>query len=172
VFKYYKGFDPSYMGEEKGANATTSYGVDSNWYANSDATDHVTGELDKLVVKDMYNDHDRIYTTSGSGMHITHIGKSIIHTLYCDLALNHVLHNPQASKNLASVHRIISDNNVFFELHPDSFFLSRIGSRAKLFFKAGLEVVSTHFHAARPLLLLSNKSLALSRFLSLGGTLI
>jgi hypothetical protein len=110
VFKCYKGFDPSYMGEEKGANAATSYGVYSNWYADFGATNHVTGELDKLVVKDMYNDHDRIYTTSGSSMHITHIGNSIIRTPYRDLALNHVLHSPQASKNLASVHRITSDN--------------------------------------------------------------
>jgi hypothetical protein len=115
------------MGEEKGANAATSYGVDSNWYADSDATDHMTGELDKVVVKDMYNDHGRIYTTSGSGKHITHIGKSIIRTMYCDLALNHVLHSPQTSKNLASVHRITSDNNVFFELHPDFFFYQESG---------------------------------------------
>jgi hypothetical protein len=127
VFKCYKGFDPSYMGEEKGANAATSYGVDSNWYADSDATDHMTGELDKVVVKDMYNDHGRIYTTSGSGKHITHIGKSIIRTMYCDLALNHVLHSPQTSTNLASVHHITSDNNVFFELHPDFFFYQESG---------------------------------------------
>jgi hypothetical protein len=38
----------------KNANAATSYGVDSNWYADSGATDHVTGELDKLAVKDNY----------------------------------------------------------------------------------------------------------------------
>jgi hypothetical protein len=56
-------------------------------------------------------------------MHIEHIGKSIIHTLYHDLELNHVLHSPQASKNLASVHRIASVDNVFFELHPDFFFI-------------------------------------------------
>jgi hypothetical protein len=42
------------MGEEKNTNVATSYGVDSNWYANSGATDHVTGELDKLAMKDNY----------------------------------------------------------------------------------------------------------------------
>jgi hypothetical protein len=42
VFKCFKRFDPSYMGDEKTANAATSYGVDSNWYADSGATDHVT----------------------------------------------------------------------------------------------------------------------------------
>jgi hypothetical protein len=42
VFKCYKQFDPSYMGEEKSANAANSYGVDSNWYADSRVTYHVT----------------------------------------------------------------------------------------------------------------------------------
>jgi hypothetical protein len=50
VFKCFKRFDPSYMGEERSANVVTSYGVDSNWYADFGATDHVTGELDKLAV--------------------------------------------------------------------------------------------------------------------------
>jgi hypothetical protein len=44
------------MGEEKSANAAAnSYGVDSNWYANSSAIDYVTGELDKLAVKEPYH---------------------------------------------------------------------------------------------------------------------
>jgi hypothetical protein len=55
-------------------------------------------------------------------MHIAHVGNSIIRTPHCNLKLTKVLHVPQASKNLASIHRITSDNNVFFELHP-SFFL-------------------------------------------------
>jgi hypothetical protein len=50
MFKCYKRFDPNFMREERSANATNSYGVDSNWYADSGATDHVTGELDKLAV--------------------------------------------------------------------------------------------------------------------------
>jgi hypothetical protein len=62
------------MGEDKSTNTTNSYGVDSNWYVVSGATDHVTGELDKFVVRDAYNGNDKIYTASGSGMHIKHIG--------------------------------------------------------------------------------------------------
>jgi hypothetical protein len=70
VYKCFRRFDASYMGE-KGANATaTSYGVDSNWYANSGATDHITGELDKLVVRGTYNGNEQVYTASGLGMHI------------------------------------------------------------------------------------------------------
>jgi hypothetical protein len=122
VFKCYKCFDPNYMGEDKSANVAHSYGVDSNWYVDSGATDHVTRELDKLAIKDSYHGGDQIYTASDSGMHIKHIGHSLIHTLYLDLKLNSILHVPQSSKSLASIHQIASDNNVFFELHPNVFY--------------------------------------------------
>jgi hypothetical protein len=102
-------------------------------------------------------------------MHIQQIGKSIIHTPYRDLELNHVLHVPQCSKNLASVHRIASDNNMFFELHPN-FFLLRIGSRGKLLFKEGLMEVFTLYHAAPPHPL-SNRSFIAAKFRVLGGIL-
>jgi hypothetical protein len=56
-------------------------------------------------------------------MHIQHIGQAVIRTPYRDLTLNPVLHVPKASNNLAYVHRIASDNNVFFELHPNFFLI-------------------------------------------------
>jgi hypothetical protein len=125
-------FDPTYMGEEKNANTAMSYGVDSNWYADSRATDHVTGELGKLAMKDAYNGNEQIYNTSGSGMRIEHVSESAIHTPYRDLRLKHVLHVPQATKNLASVHRIATDYNIFFELHPNFFFIKDWESRRTL----------------------------------------
>jgi hypothetical protein len=66
-------------------------------------------------------------------MHIKQVGHSIIHTLYRDLQLNNILYVPQSSKNLTSVHRITSDNNVFFELHPDFFLIKNRESRRTLF---------------------------------------
>jgi hypothetical protein len=129
VFKCYKRFDPTYMGEDKTANTARSYGVDSNWYADSGATDHVTGNLEKLTVRDTYNGHDQIYAANGTGMHIKNIGHSIIHTPYQDLSLSHVLHVLQATKSIASVHHIASDNNVFFELHSNFFFIKDRESR-------------------------------------------
>jgi hypothetical protein len=123
IFKCFKRFNPNYMGEEKSANATTSYGIDTNWYADFGATDHVTEDLDKLLMKDTYHGGDQIYTASGLGMRIKHIGHCTIHTQYHNLKLNHNLHVLQSSKNLESIHQITSDNNIFFELHPDFFFI-------------------------------------------------
>jgi hypothetical protein len=129
MFKCYKRFDPTFMGEEKSANTVNSYGVDSNWYTDSGATYHVTGDLEKLAVREPYNGNDQIYTVSGSGMNIEHIGKFVIPTPYRDLDLHRVLYVPHASKNLGSIHRITSDNNVFFELHPEFFLIKDQESR-------------------------------------------
>ena len=54
-------------------------------------------------------------------MHISHIGHSILRTPHNSFHLNNVLHVPTTSKNLLSVHRIVSDNHVFIEFHRDFF---------------------------------------------------
>jgi hypothetical protein len=69
-------------------------------------------------MKEKYGGLDQVHTTIGSGMPISHIGQSIIHTHDCDLLLEHILHVPSASKNLISVHRFAYDSNAFFEFHP------------------------------------------------------
>jgi hypothetical protein len=111
--------------------------------------DHVIGEFDNLAVNDTYHGNDQIYTTSGSSMHIQHIGTSIIRSPCRDLELNNAIHVPQSSKYLASAHCIAFDNNILFELHHE-FFLSRIESRGKPFIKGGLREAFTLFHAAPP----------------------
>lgn len=48
-------YDDDEQEQTKVAGTTSAgYGFDSNWYADSDATDHSTGELEKLTVRDKY----------------------------------------------------------------------------------------------------------------------
>lgn len=123
VHKCWKRFDASFTREDKSANVTaSSYEVDTNWYIDSGATDHITSELDKLTVKDKYAGNDQVHTASGSGMDINHVGRTIIHTPTRKLYLNNVLHVPDTKKNLISTYRLMLDNHAFIELHP-SFFL-------------------------------------------------
>jgi hypothetical protein len=82
------------------------------------ATDHITSELDKLTMREKYGGSDQVHTASGSGMPISHLGQTTIHAHNRDLILKDVLHIPDASKNLISVHKFTSDNNVFLEFHP------------------------------------------------------
>lgn len=115
-------FDPDYVPNNRSASAAmNNYGVDSNWYTDTGATDHITGELNKLAIPDVCHGTDQIKTTSGAGMTINHIGQAVVPTLSHNLHLNNVLHVPNACKNLVSVHRLASDNNAFLEFHPNFF---------------------------------------------------
>jgi hypothetical protein len=74
-------FNEEYVPEQRTAAAGTSYDADNNWYTDSSATDHITGELDKLTMHDAYNGTEQIHVANGAGMEISHVGTSIIPTL-------------------------------------------------------------------------------------------
>jgi hypothetical protein len=77
-------FDESYISDynnsKSDAAATHGYGVDTNWYTDSVATDHITGELDKLTTKDKYKGNNQILTANGTGMDICNIDHAVINT--------------------------------------------------------------------------------------------
>jgi hypothetical protein len=53
------GFDENYVPHAKlVAAAMNSYTIDTNWYTNTGATDHITGELEKLSLRNKYNGGD------------------------------------------------------------------------------------------------------------------
>jgi hypothetical protein len=59
----WKRHQKNYRGPEKSAGAAYgSYGVDTNSYTDSGATNHITGELEKLHVRDRHNDNEQIHT--------------------------------------------------------------------------------------------------------------
>lgn len=101
----WKRFDHDYNGEEKSANTVAAaYGVDTNWYTDTGATDHITGELNKLTTREKYHGHEQVHTTNGSGMKINYIGHSTFYTPSRDIQLNNILHVSHAKNNLLSVH--------------------------------------------------------------------
>ena len=112
--------------------AAPQYGVDTNWYLDSGATEHITRDLEKLTVRDRYTGNEQIHTASGSGMTIEQIGHSAIRTPDRDLYLNNILHVTEASKSLISASRLAIDNNSFVEIHPYSFCVKDRGTRKVL----------------------------------------
>jgi hypothetical protein len=96
---------------------------DNNWYTDSDATDHITGELNKLTMYDAYNGTDQIHVANGTGMEITNVGTSIIPTPRRKLVLNNVLHVPATTKNLISIHKFTLDNDMFIEYYQFYFLI-------------------------------------------------
>jgi hypothetical protein len=80
--------------QKSAAAATTSYGMDTNWYVDSGATDHLTGELEKLSIRDKYHGGDLVHTTSGSGMRIDHVDHRSLHSPVRKIHLRNILHVP------------------------------------------------------------------------------
>ena len=93
-------YDENFVADERFAGPAFSYGVDTNWYLDTDETDHVTGDMKKLTVREKYHRHDQIHTASGAGMEITHIGNSVVKTPSRNIYLNNILYAPKANKNL------------------------------------------------------------------------
>lgn len=124
-------FDDSYVPDERHVAAAThaAYGVDTNWYLDTGATDHITGELDKLAVRERYKGNNQIHAANGAGMSIKHIGHSVISSPSRRLHLNNILHVPQAKKNLISAHCLVDDNFIFLEFHSKYFLVKDRATR-------------------------------------------
>ena len=129
---WYRYDDDDDQQQKTAGAATTSYGVDTNWYVDSGATDHVTGELEKMTVRDRYNGRDQVHTANGAGMKISNIGSTSFDTPIRPLHLEKILHVPSAHKSLVSVHRLTSDNNAFLEFHPNYFLIKDQATRQVL----------------------------------------
>jgi histone deacetylase 1/2 len=103
--------------------------VDTNWYADSGATDHITSNLEKLNFHEKYGGRDQVHTASGTGMSIKNIGHTMLHSPVRSIHLKNVLHVPNAQKSLASVHRLAKDNNALLEFHPNFFLIKDKATR-------------------------------------------
>jgi histone deacetylase 1/2 len=100
---------------------------------DSGATDHITGQLNKLHTRDTYQGRDQVNNASGTGMKIAHVGHSILHTPHSSLHLRNILRVPSATKKLLSTHKIALDNNAFVEFHPFFFLIKDQATRQILF---------------------------------------
>jgi hypothetical protein len=58
-------FEEDYVPEQRIVAATSSSGTDHPWYMNFSTTDHITGDIDHLVMHDPYTGTNQIHTTNG-----------------------------------------------------------------------------------------------------------
>jgi len=90
---------------------------------DSGASNNIKSLLENLTVRDKYSGGDQVHAANGTGMKISNIGHTILHTPSAKLHLKNILHVPSAHKNLVSIHRLTSDNNAFLEFHPNYFLI-------------------------------------------------
>jgi hypothetical protein len=102
--------------------ASTSSTVDPAWYPDTGANNHITADYGNLNLHaEDYTGQDQVRIGNGQGLHIHHIGSSILCSSNKNFFLNNILHVPHISQNLLSVYQFTKDNNVFFEFHPSFF---------------------------------------------------
>jgi hypothetical protein len=99
---------------------------------DSGATDHITGELNKMTIRDKYHGGEQVHAANGSGMEISHVGHSTLQSPSHKIHLRNILHVPSANKSLVSINRLTRDNNVFVEFHPKHFLIKEQGTKQTL----------------------------------------
>jgi hypothetical protein len=84
-------------------------------------------EINKLTVQEKYGGFDQVHIASGSGMPISYIGQSTIHTYDRDLILKDIPHVPSTSKTLSLSTNLHMTTMPFLNFTRGIFFL-RIGT--------------------------------------------
>lgn len=95
----------------------TSEGVANQaWYLDRKPTHHLTNNVHNLAEGKPYFDSQLLLSGNGQGLNITHIGCTCFYTsLRTSLTLNNVLCVPKITKNLISISKLLSDNNIIIE---------------------------------------------------------
>jgi hypothetical protein len=152
-------FDEEFVPDTRvAAMASSSTGNDPNWYLDTSAMDHITGELERMTMHERYTDNDQIRATNGAGINITHVGKSILPNPSHPLYLNQVLRVPHAHKQLMSIHCFNLDNHTFIELHHLFFLIQDQATRKVLLHspcRGGLYPLPQHLSSPTQRLILS-----------------
>ncbi|KAH9762092.1 retrovirus-related pol polyprotein from transposon RE1 [Citrus sinensis] len=100
------------------------------WYIDSGATNHVTKEAGIFSSYSVYHGFDKLHVGNGMGLHIKHVGCTILNThAATSIYLNNILHVPAITKNLLSVSKLLADNDVVVEFHKTSCFVKDKNSR-------------------------------------------
>jgi hypothetical protein len=92
----------------------------------------MTNDLERLHVHENYRGNEQIQVANGKHIPILHIGDSSLSGSTRNLHLSNVLHSPYISKNLLSTHKLANDNDCFVEIHPSSFCVKDLKTRATL----------------------------------------
>jgi hypothetical protein len=119
----YRRFDHAFQAAGPNLTAYTaspSQPRDLNWYPDTGATHHITSDLNNLNLhSEAYDGTDEIQVANGTRLAIKHTG---ISKLSPNFLLRSVLHVPRITKNLLSIQKFTSDNNIYVEFHPSFFF--------------------------------------------------
>ena len=106
--------------------------VDSTWYMDSGATNHITAQPGTLRSTFNSSVNPLVMVGNGSLSRVTQLGNGIIGPKHHPLHLNRVLLCPSFVKNLVSVRRFTIDNHCSVEFDPYGFCVKDLKTKTKL----------------------------------------
>ena len=89
----------------------------NSWYLDSGATHHVSPNHQLLQQSLAYQGPDNLQVRNGQGLPISSIGSSIFQINDHHIHLKNILHVPQITKNLLSMLKLTTNNDVFVEFY-------------------------------------------------------
>nr|GFA33829.1 hypothetical protein [Tanacetum cinerariifolium] len=97
---------------ESAMHTMTLNPLDKNWYMDTGASSHMTGSQGTLSSYSHMSIPKHIIVGNGHAIPIQGLGNKILSPPHPPLKLNKVLHAPHLIKNLISVRRLSTDNNI------------------------------------------------------------
>ncbi|KAL2470878.1 Retrovirus-related Pol polyprotein from transposon TNT 1-94 [Abeliophyllum distichum] len=93
---------------------------DQAWYADSGASHHVTTNKNNVDEAKEYGGKQKMVVGNGTSLQISHVGSKVF-DIESDksFVLKTLLHVPKIKKNLISVSKLTTDNNVSVEFFPN-----------------------------------------------------
>ncbi|KAH9753212.1 retrovirus-related pol polyprotein from transposon RE1 [Citrus sinensis] len=131
---FYSGFNPMYHSSYPSAefNAPEAYltnyegPADDGWYLDSGATHHLTNNMANMNVREEFKGSDQLVIGDGHGLSITHVGDACFTYKGSNVAyksthilLKDMLLVPDITKNLLSISKLTTDNNLSIEFTGD-----------------------------------------------------
>lgn len=90
---------------------------DPNWYFDSGASNHVTNDPAKLQEFNEHDGKEHLTVGNGANLKIHATGNTALNNSQRPLNLKDILYVPKITKNLLSISRLTSDNDIYVEFH-------------------------------------------------------
>lgn len=106
------------------ANVTSS--PTAKWLLDSRASSQLSNDTSHLSTMQPYSGSEQITIGNGQSVPIQNVGRGLLPTPSCKLQLNQIIHAPNLSHNLLSVHKLTSGNNCYIVFDADGYILKDV----------------------------------------------
>ena len=92
--------------------------ADEGWYLDSGAAHHLTNNMANMHIREEFKGNDQLIIGNDQGLTTTHVGNASLRLSSSKttcILLNDMLLVPSITKNLLSISKLTSDNNIYVE---------------------------------------------------------